>query len=554
MAFMELLLTMLSLLVAVSSDVVQTNTGPVQGKVVASGKVEAFLGIPYAEPPIGPLRFSKPVPKTPWQEVYDATSLPPACTQVKLGKVFYAPDEDYMSEDCLYLNLWVPNSKRTDEPKTIMLFIHGGGFMFGASNQPFYHGEKLAEHGDVIVATINYRLGGLGFLTDFTDNAPGSVGLYDQVMAIKWVKENAKNFNGDPENIVLFGESAGAFSVSFHQISPLSKNLFKRAILESGSAVSMNYGDNNAELKRINQVYAELAGCKHDDDKLATIQNDFIACLRKLPAEMFSEIDMEVFMKPFTVPVPRVGNDLLPENIIDSFRKGHFKNSEVLMGITRDEGPLLLILQRPDLFGQFGEAVTESMFNETTTYHTLRNMIKADDSSEIENIIRSYMDDVNEKPNYTYLKAIGEATGDLIITCGAIFQAEYQSLKSNPVFFYMFDHHTAASPHADWIGVAHGDELQFVFGRPMHGYFTEYEKELSRDVMDMWVTFAKTGNPTIPGSVSWPKYTNEDPKYFIIGQRDSIGLRPDQYRCERWRNLYRSVIDDNLIESLKQES
>lgn len=159
------LLLVLITTAATCDRIIQTTNGPIRGMIVESGKVEAFLGIPYAEPPVGRLRFAKPVSKSSGEAVYHANQLPPPCIQAKFGPAYFAPNISNMSEDCLYLNLWVPQSQDKSERKTILIFIHGGGFMVGSSNMKVYDGALLAEYGDIIVATINYRVGGLGFFT-----------------------------------------------------------------------------------------------------------------------------------------------------------------------------------------------------------------------------------------------------------------------------------------------------------------------------------------------------------------------------------------------------
>ncbi|GIY83410.1 acetylcholinesterase-1 [Caerostris darwini] len=198
--------------IVVADRVVMTNNGPVQGVTVSSEDamdIEAFLGIPYAEPPIGRLRFLKPIPKTPWMGVFDASTLPPTCIQNVTFHYYYEPNVDNMTEDCLHLNLWVPYSKNSTQLKPIIIFIHGGALNVGSSNMKVYDGTNLAQFGDVIVASMNYRVGVMGFFTAFIDDANGNMGIYDQILAMNWIKDNARSFGGDPNHIVLMGESAG---------------------------------------------------------------------------------------------------------------------------------------------------------------------------------------------------------------------------------------------------------------------------------------------------------------------------------------------------------
>ncbi|CAG2102395.1 unnamed protein product [Medioppia subpectinata] len=198
---------------------------------VLDTNVDQFLGIPYAEPPVGKHRFAKPEPiLKPFPNIIDATKLKYSCIQPP--NIYIKPELHY-SEDCLVLNIWTPN---TTALKPVMFWIYGGGLTMGSIFQEWYNGSALATN-DVVVVSVNYRLGPFGFLYGDREDAPGNVGLYDQLLALKWVRENAHTFGGDRDQITIFGESAGSWSVSAHILSPLSKGLFKRAIMESGALI-----------------------------------------------------------------------------------------------------------------------------------------------------------------------------------------------------------------------------------------------------------------------------------------------------------------------------
>nr|ANQ45786.1 AChE6 [Pardosa pseudoannulata] len=543
------LLLLLSIVTFASCDrIVTTTNGPVKGTSLSPKKVVAFLGIPYAEPPVGPLRFAKPVPKSFWEELYLAKEFPPSCMQFPLGDLHYAPDPNgKMSEDCLYLNIWVPEGG--SDAKPIMLFIHGGGFVFGSSNTRVYDGANLSEHGDVIVVTINYRVGTLGFFSGFVEDAAGNMGMYDQVMAIQWIKDNAKHFGGDPDNILLFGESAGGFSTSMHLISPLSKGLFRRAILQSGTVVSPLFKNNDA-LQMMSQYTASLLGCADENNSLNKNPQSVINCMKDLPAEKFIQGD-GILMKSGVMMLPRIGDSFLPESTLDTYKNGNFKDTEIMLGVTSNEGALLLTMNRENA-GWFGEKVEVQNFNETSARQYLKHFTQ--NSDIYSGIIQEYFDRVKMDPGYTYLQATADIIGDLIITCGAVFQADYYSLRDNPVYFYVFDYRPDSTPLPEWMGAAHFDEMQYVFGNPMHQEFTGYEKEFSGDIMDMWVAFAKTGNPNIPGSVEWPRYSFQDPKYLVLSKRDRVDVKPDNNRCESWRKIFETEITEDTLEKFKKEA
>ncbi|XP_029142170.1 cholinesterase-like [Protobothrops mucrosquamatus] len=219
--------------------VVTTSSGPIKGKqfLAGSGSVTAYLGIPYAEHPLGKLRFQKPLPHQPWTQTLEATSFGNSCLQFIFRDVPEAETftpKTPLSEDCLSLNIWVPHPQRPS-PVPVLVWIHGGGYFMGSSSLDIYNGASLAATENVIVVSINYRLGALGFLY-LPEAAPGNLGLWDQQLALKWIKENAAAFGGDPFPKGIFGESAGGSSVNFHLLAPKSQDLFAQAVIQSGTA------------------------------------------------------------------------------------------------------------------------------------------------------------------------------------------------------------------------------------------------------------------------------------------------------------------------------
>ncbi|GBM20686.1 Acetylcholinesterase-1 [Araneus ventricosus] len=258
-----------------------TLSGPVEGFLtnVHEDLVEIFLGIPFAEPPIGNLRFQKPKPVKPWTETLVATRMPPACVQYTTYPFPWADHLPGKSEDCLYLNIYAPVDARNGSNLAVLFWIYGGGFTFGSNRMDLYDASALAIHGNVIVVTINYRLGLFGFLTSNTKDAPGNVGMYDIVMALQWVNDNIESFGGDKKRITLFGESAGSIALSLLCTSPLTKGLFTKAILESGTSIFLKSNWLAANLA-LSQRLAEAVGCA---SQVKTIENDpesVVGCLR----------------------------------------------------------------------------------------------------------------------------------------------------------------------------------------------------------------------------------------------------------------------------------
>uniref|UniRef100_A0A670ZKX2 Carboxylic ester hydrolase n=1 Tax=Pseudonaja textilis TaxID=8673 RepID=A0A670ZKX2_PSETE len=248
--------------------VVITSSGPIKGKQFLSGlgPVTAYLGIPYAEPPLGKLRFQKPLPHQPWKQPLEATSFGNSCPQFISQDVpeahIWSPKTP-LSEDCLSLNIWVPHPQPS-APVPVLVWIHGGGYFMGTSSVAVFNGAPLAATENVIVVTINYRLGALGFLY-FPPAAPGNLGLLDQQLALKWVKENAAAFGGDPSRVTIFGQSAGGASVNFHLLAPKSQDLFAQAVIQSGTANAFWAWRSPEEAKRISLEFLHLLGCSEDN-------------------------------------------------------------------------------------------------------------------------------------------------------------------------------------------------------------------------------------------------------------------------------------------------
>ena len=281
----------------VSADsIVNTHTGPIRGTSSTAENVEAFLGIPYAEPPIGELRFARPVGIEQRTEIYNATKLPPACPQPNLGPYIYTPDLSKVSEDCLYLNIWAPKLNATQNLRPVIIFIHPGAFITGSSNIKTYDGSYLASRGNLVVASINYRLGALGFLLAHIKKAKGNMGMFDQIMAIKWIKDNVQYFGGDSENLILMGSSAGAYSAMAHMVSPLSKNLFKKVILQSGSIINPIFLNDNEGLLKNSQAVASLLGCSNETTSLQSDPDIVVECLKTKPIEDFNEAGKKLML------------------------------------------------------------------------------------------------------------------------------------------------------------------------------------------------------------------------------------------------------------------
>lgn len=316
------------------------------------------------------------------------------------------------------------------------------------------------------------------------------MGMYDQVLAIQWIKDNAQHFGGDPDNIVLFGESAGSFSVSLHMVSPLSKHLFKRGIMQSGATINPMFSSDNTALRMSSQMISKHVGCAENDEDLKENPKKVVECMKNVPIEKFVEVD-EILFKKLALLVPRIGNDFLPKSPAELMRKGDFKDTELLLGVTRNEGSMFIAFhlgfENEDLFG---EKIDPKAFDEAAAKKAVESLMNNEHYAKI---VQKYFKRVKEGSRYTYVDAVSDIMGDTLITCGAVFHADFQSMKNRPVYFYLFDYRSPLSRYPEWAGVPHFEETPYVLGNPFHSRFLENEIALSKDMMDMWVAFAKTG-------------------------------------------------------------
>jgi para-nitrobenzyl esterase len=462
---------------------VKTAAGLVKGKPVADGAATAYLGIPYAAPPVGDLRWRAPQPPKPWDGVRDATQTPAACLQPKMfDDISFAR----LGEDCLTLNVWAP-AKAAKAP--VMVWIHGGGFGAGGGDEPRHNGEAFAKKGAVLV-TINYRLGIFGFFAhpELTKESParasGNYGLLDQVAALRWVKENIAAFGGDPGNVTIFGESAGSFSVSALVATPLTKGLLHKAIGESGAFFSMREG-------AMPLVAAEQQGATF----ATTMQADSLAALRGKSAEDV----MAAAAKSKARFWPVVDGYFFPKSAPEIYAAGEQNHVPLLAGWNADEIRMAVTL-RP-------EKPTVASFTESTRKQfgdhgdaVLKAYAAATDAEALESAAALGSDSF-----------IGYATWKWIET--------HLATGKSPVYRYSFDRKIPVpegnavmgrpATSAD-IGARHAGEIEYVFGSLALSLpkvkWGDDDRKLSETMTSYWVNFARTGDPNGPGLPAWPKY------------------------------------------------
>ena len=484
--------------------IVQTTKGKVRGlRVKVHGKdVDMYLGIPYAKPPIGDLRFRHPIPADHWTGVLNATEKPNACWQGKdttfgeefAGSNMWNPNTN-CSEDCLYLNVWVPSSSASDySSKHVMIWIFGGGFYSGSSALDIYDGRYIAAENDVIIVSMQYRVGPLGFLALYHSESPGNAGLFDQVMALDWVQQNIHNFGGNPHSVTLFGESAGAVSIGMHMLSPLSRGKFHRVILQSGAPHAAWAVLTETEAKNRSTILASNMGCKFVETR------DIINCLRTKNPEDFiiqewDTIKYGVVRFPF---VPIVDGSFLTEEPEKSIMSQNFKKCPMLLGHNTNEANFWLIYYDQKIFDKYSEPrlsrhsfdlLIEDIFHYHPYYPKPLNAIGKD---AIKFMYRNWLNPDDQKMNAWQ---IDMAVGDFSFICPTIDFAMHAANAGNNVYYYVFEHRSSVHPWPDWMGVLHGDEINFVFGETedrTKGYNAE-EKAFGKKIMQYWTNFAKTG-------------------------------------------------------------
>ncbi|XP_051799554.1 neuroligin-2a isoform X1 [Acanthochromis polyacanthus] len=555
--------------------IVTTNYGKLRGikkdlNNEILGPVEQYLGVPYATAPIGDRRFQPPEAPGSWQEIRNATQFAPVCPQNVHGvlpeimlPVWFTDNLDVaagyiqnQSEDCLYLNVYVPTedgplTKKHDESsmnkprdedirdrrkKPVMLFIHGGSYMEGTGNM--FDASVLAAYGNVIVVTMNYRLGVLGFLSTGDQSAKGNYGLLDQIQALRWLNENIGHFGGDPERITIFGSGAGASCVNLLILSHHSEGLFHRAIAQSGTAIS-SWSVNYQPLK-YTKILARKVGCTYTETA------DLVDCLRR---KNFRElVDQDIQPARYHIAFgPVVDGDVVPDDPEILMQQGEFLNYDILIGVNQGEG-LKFVDDSED-----NDGISAAAFDYTIS-NFVDNLYGYPEGKDIlrETIKFMYTDwadrDNGDMRRKTLLALFTDHQWVAPAVATAKLHAEFQS----PVYFYTFYHHCQTETRPEWADAAHGDEIPYVFGVPMIGAtdlfpcnFSKNDVMLSAVVMTYWTNFAKTGDPNLPvpqdtkfihtkpnrfEEVIWTKFNSKDKQYLHIGLKPRVR---DNYRANK---------------------
>lgn len=441
--------------VSTAAPEARVDGGTVQG--VVEGEVAIFRGIPYAAPPVGALRWRPPAAVSAWSGVRSAQSFGPGCPQPAVPAPVGV--EGPTSEDCLTLNIWAPAGAA--KPRPVMLWIHGGSFIVGSGSQPLYEGSALARR-DVIVVTLNYRLGALGFLAhpalsrEQAGGALGNYGLLDQIAALQWVQRNIAAFGGDPGNVTIFGESAGGVAVQALMTSPLATGLFSKAISQSGggTAVFLTARDGQGSAEKLGEAWAASAG----------ITDASAAALRNLTLE-------QVMAQRF-VSFPNIDGRALLRSPGDAFRRGEQAKVPFIVGANSFEASL-------------------AIFSEQLARLTL--------GARYEELLEAYAE---RSPSVD--AAAASLRGELFFVQPARFLARSQAKRGAPAYLYYFDQ-VASSDRGKLPGAPHGGELPYIFDTPsgLLVQWDDQDRALADVVAQYWTRFATTGDPNGDGAPRW---------------------------------------------------
>jgi para-nitrobenzyl esterase len=468
---------------------VMTESGMISG-VSASG-LSVYKGVPFAAPPVGDLRWRAPIPAAPWIGTRKADAFAPACMQVGVSMPGETPP--VVSEDCLYLNLWTP-AKTAHEHLPVIVWIYGGGYINGSASMPLYWGDRLARKG-VIVVTIAYRLGPLGFLAlpELTQESPhhssGNYGLMDQIAALEWIQRNIAAVGGDPKNVTIAGQSSGSISVSILMASPLARGLFHRAIGESGGLF---------EPLQLGPKFL-LANAEHDGEKYAvSLGAPALKELRQLPASLLTG-NAGGIVHPVIEPY------VLPLSPYEAFTSGHQNDVPLLIGSNTEEARALIDVSH-ETAATFDSDLEQSVGQLPPA------------------LVAAYPHVTDEETRQARLGLERDLRFGWDMWAWARLQA---GTGKSPVFYYSFRQQPpfpADSVYAGW-GASHFAELWYVFDHldqsPWN--WTAADRKLAEEMSSYWTNFARSGNPNGPGLPLWAAFTNAESKVQYLAAPITVG-------------------------------
>lgn len=504
--------------------VVETRWGRLRGD--ERGGVVVFRGIPYARPPVGSRRFRPPERPAAWAGVRDATAPGPSAPQLSVGNGRILPllgPGSRCDEDCLYLNVWTPALDRARRP--VMVWIHGGAFLLGSGSSPLYSGRALARRGDVVVVSIHYRLGALGFLPIFRLLPEGpfasNPGVRDQIAALEWVRENVSAFGGDPENVTIFGESAGGMSVATLLASPRARGLFHRAIAQSGAGHHCSGPDRAAVVA--GAFLEELGLAPHSAEKLLTLPvRDLLSAQTRTSLRLgFASGDL-----PWQ---PAVDGDVLPQAPVEAAARGASAPVPLLIGSNRDEWRLFMLGDRAA--HRMSEAGLRRRFARTLPGHDAEGVAHADQA------LRIYGSAGGERGGGAPAERWCAFQTDRVFGYPAARLAELHASRGASTYAYLL----TAAPRllSRRVGACHGIELPLLFGTWRHPAFRllfagSRPAALARTLQRTWARFAWTGRPGEESLPEWPTYDPLRRRSLVLGEEPVLEEAPREEQRLFW--------------------
>ncbi|XP_052511686.1 carboxylesterase 3 [Budorcas taxicolor] len=519
----------------VTQPEVDTPLGRVRGRQVGvkgtDRLVNVFLGIPFAQPPLGPHRFSAPRPAESWEGVRDASRAHAMCPQdlERMNNSRFTLDGKHqtfpISEDCLILNIYSPAEAPSGAGRPVMVWFHGGSLVTGTATA--HDGSALAAYGDVVVVTVQYRLGFLGFFSTGDKHAPGNWGFLDAVAALRWVQGNITPFGGDFNSVTIFGESSGASVVSALVLSPLAAGLFHRAIAQSGIITLPKLLDSDPWL--LAQSLADSLACNSDSSA------EMVQCLRQKTSE-----EMILAYKSKKIALYNIDGTFFPKSAEELLRERQFPSVPFLFGVNNHEFGWL-IPRGWGFLDKMDQLSLEDMLAILRPY--LTNM---DVPAEVmPTIIKEYLG--SKSDGQAKREAFQELISDIIITFPMLQFARDLQDSGVSIFFYEFQHRPSsfAKIKPAWVRADHGAELTFMFGGPFltdessmlaFPEATEEEQQLSLTMMAQWTNFAWTGDPNGKGLPLWPPFNHEE-KYLEISLVPRVNQKPREVRMQLWAEI-----------------
>ncbi|XP_040010594.1 bile salt-activated lipase-like isoform X2 [Xiphias gladius] len=517
--------------------------------------VEVFQGIPFADVPG---KWEKPKPHPGWSGILKATKYRDRCLQVTLLQT-----KTQGSEDCLYLNIFVPQGRSLSSNLPVMVYLFGGAFLMGASNDvailgdSLYDGKEMADRGGVIIVTVNYRVGTMGFLSTGDARLPGNYGLWDQHAAISWVHRNIEAFGGNPDNITIFGQSSGAAGVSFQMLSPYSKGLFRRAITQCGVALSPWALQKNP--MALTKKVARKVGCWRRDEE------EMLTCLKMsdpVGLTMAGKIDVLLILGKGVVMdllefSPVVDGDFIPDEPSKLFHNA--AQFDYMAGVNSMDGHIFAGIDVPSINNSTANTSVKDVKG------LLAGLTKEKGDAAIESAYNLYSSHWGSVPEPAMMKkTVADMETDFLflVPTQIALQLHANNSRGAHTYSYLFNMKTRIPGFPRWVEAEHAEDLQYLFGKPFSTplvYFPRH-RDLSKYMIAYWTNFARTGDPSTGDNkvpVPWPAFTKHHRPYLTINHKIrkssvSYDLRSDY--VSYWTEIYSSLLSMKREEEAETEN